>query len=197
MALIIVEFDVSCGGWGVPPARAGVQEQPQRRLHLAGLLRGIAFPRQSPAFLRARGSMTKAQLSMVAPIAIWDQQLVDAQVGDPPGHNQLGDRQPTLEQPFAGIPMETPPRLACRAGHHSARWHPLAAHPWASKWLTGARYGVVDELAALTRRAGLILAPGPEAPCLAQPRQKAFGSLAFQIAFVRFADHGARTATTK
>jgi hypothetical protein len=68
MAGIVVANDVSCGGWGLPPARAGVQEQPQRRLHLAELLRGIAFPRQSPAFLRARGSMTKAQLSMVPPL---------------------------------------------------------------------------------------------------------------------------------
>jgi hypothetical protein len=133
---------------------------------------------------------------MVAPIAIWDQQLEDAQVGDPPGHNQLGDRQPPLEQPFAGIPMETPPRLACRAGHHSARWQPPAAEPWVAKRPTVARHGVEDELAELTRRAGLILAPGPEAPIPAQLRQKAFGALAFQIAVVFLGNKGARTATT-
>jgi hypothetical protein len=53
-----------------------------------------------------------------------------------------------------------------------------------------AHHGVVEELAALTRRAGLTLAPGPAPPRLAQPRQRVIWSLAFQIAVVRLADQG-------
>jgi hypothetical protein len=96
---------------------------------------------------------------------------------------------------LTGIQMETPPHLACRAGLQSARWHPPAAHPWAEKWSTGARHGLEDEFAKLTRRAGLILPASPESTGLAQPRQNAFVSLAFQIAVVHLADQGDRTAT--
>lgn len=157
---------------------------------LGRVVAGHRLPQTVAGLLAGQGIDDEGAALHGSPIAIWDQQLEDAQVGDPPGHNQLGDRQPTLEQPFAGIPMETPPRLACRAGHHSARWHPPAADPWAAKRPTVARHGVVEELAALTRRAGLILPAGPEATGLVQPRQKAFGALAFQMAVVRLADQG-------